>query len=306
MKLHQLKVLVTICESGSFQETARLLHLSQPALSRTIKELETSLGVPLLVRSNRGITTTEYGERLVRRARLMLEEASRAREEIAALKGQTHGRVSIGLSPATPRAQVIAAINQYSERYPLVRLRIHEMRPSKLMESLREGQVDLALSCQPASRYGDGFQWTELYNQPTALAVRKGHPLRKVRCLDQLREQRWLLQEPLESSQIGMMFQQYRLAPPENILECSAGIIFCELARATDVISYWPLRMLDYVNRTDQGLEILNLEEQVPALNISLVYRNQELLTREARLLADELEYVFINPRAPKYNDDYC
>lgn len=69
MKLHQLKILVTICESGSFQETARLLHLSQPALSRTIKELETSLGVPLLVRSNRGITTTEYGERLVRRAR---------------------------------------------------------------------------------------------------------------------------------------------------------------------------------------------------------------------------------------------
>jgi DNA-binding transcriptional LysR family regulator len=103
-----------------------------------------------------------------------------------------------------------------------------------------------------------------------------------------------------------MMFEHYRLAPPENILECSAGIIFCELARATDVISYWPLRMLDYVNRTDQGLEILNLEEQVPALNISLVYRNQELLTREARLLADELEYVFINPRAPKYNDDYC
>lgn len=142
------------------------------------------------------------------------------------------------------------------------------------------------------------------YEAPSTESV--GHHLRERQLSESLREQRWLLQEPLESSQIGMMFEQYRLAPPENILECSAGIIFCELARATDVISYWPLRMLDYVNRTDQGLEILNLEEQVPALNISLVYRNQELLTREARLLADELEYVFINPRAPKYNDDYC
>jgi len=305
MKLHQLKVLVTICESGSFQETARLLHLSQPALSRTIKELETSLGVPLLIRSNRGITTTDYGERLVRRARLMLEEANRAKEEIAALKGETNGRVSIGLSPATPRAQVIAAINQYSERYPKVRLRIHEMRPSKLMVGLREGQVDLALSCQPASRYGDGFRWTELYHQPTALVVRRGHPLRNAHSLEQLREQRWLLQEPLESSQIGLMFEQYQLEPPENILECSAGVIFCELARSTDVISFWPLRMLNYVNRDGQAMEILNIQEQAPALNISLVYRNQELLTREAQLLADELVYVFTNPRTPQRSDDY-
>jgi len=51
--------------------------------------------------------------------------------------------------------------------------------------------------------------------------------------------------------------------------------------------------MLDYINRDDQAMQILNIEEQVPALNISLVYRNQELLTREARLLADELVYMF-------------
>ncbi|MBC3474397.1 MULTISPECIES: LysR substrate-binding domain-containing protein [Pseudomonas] len=305
MKLHQLKVLVTICESGSIQETARLLHLSQPALSKTIKELESSLGVPLLVRSNRGITTTEYGERLVRRARLMLEEANRAREEIAALKGEATGRVSIGVSPATPRAQVIAAINQFSARNPEVRLRIHEMRPSKLMEGLREGHLDLALSCQPACRYGDGFQWTELYQQPTVLAVRRGHPYAQVRNLVQLREQQWLLQEPLDSSRIRSMFDQYKLAPPENILECSAGGIFCELAFTTDVISFWPLRMLRSINRNSQKFEALDLEEEVPALDISMVYRTQELLTREAKLMADELEYMFTNPRAPKFNDEY-
>lgn len=297
MKLHQLKVLVSICDSGSIQETARLLHLSQPALSKTIKELETSLGVPLLVRSNRGITTTEYGERLVRRARLMLEEARRAREEIATAKGETSARVTIGISPATPRAQVIAAIKQYSERYPEVQLQIHEMRPSKLMKALREGQLDLALSCQPATRYADGFLWTELYDQPCVIAVRRGNPLCNAQSIAQLRGQRWLLQDPLHSSRISLMFEQYQLAPPENILECSEGIIFGELARTTDVISYWPLRMLDYLNRNGQELEALGLEERVPALNISMVYRNQELITRQAKLLADELEYVFNNPQ---------
>ncbi|MBH3415087.1 hypothetical protein [Pseudomonas putida] len=62
--------------------------------------------------------------------------------------------------------------------------------------------------------------------------------------------------------------------------------------------------MLDYINRDDQAMQILNIEEQVPALNISLVYRNQELLTRGARLLADELVYMFTHPRAQR-NDDY-
>lgn len=305
MKLHQLKVLVSICESGSMQETARLLHLSQPALSKTIKELETSLGVPLLVRSNRGITTTEYGERLARRARLILEEARRAREEISAIKGETSARVSIGISPATPRAQVTCAINQYIERNPAVQLQIHEMRPSKLMKGLREGQLDLALSCQPASRYGDGFLWTELYSQPCVIAVRRNHPLRNAQSIAQLREQRWLLMEPLPSSRIGMMFKQHQLAPPENVLECSAQAIFCELARTTDAISYWPLRILDHMNRNGQELEALALDEPVPALNISMVYRNQELITRQAKLLADELEYAFKNPRAPISSEIY-
>ena len=77
MKLHQLRAMLAISESGSIQEASRLLHISQPALSKGIKELEAELGVPLLIRSNRGITVTEYGERLVRRARLILEEVRR-------------------------------------------------------------------------------------------------------------------------------------------------------------------------------------------------------------------------------------
>jgi len=78
MKPHQLRALLAISENGSIQEPSRLLGISQPALSKSIKELETELGVSLLVRSNRGITITGYGERLVRSARLAVEEVQRA------------------------------------------------------------------------------------------------------------------------------------------------------------------------------------------------------------------------------------
>lgn len=298
MKLHQLKALVAIYESGSIQETARLLHMSQPALSKTIKELENSLGIQLLVRSNRGITATELGERLVRRARLILEEARQAREEIETLKGDIGGKVSIGISPAAPATQFVAALDQFARRYPKVQLQIHEIRPSKLMEALREGQLDLGLSCQLPGRYSDGFQWTELYSQPTALAVHKSNPLRGAKSLAEIREQRWLLQEPLHLSRIGLMFDHYQLPPPEHVLECSSGIVFCELARNTEVVSYWPLRILKYMQKHGHELQALELQEQVPPLSISLVYRNQELITREAKALAEELVYVYTSPQA--------
>lgn len=300
MKLHQLRAIVAICESGSIQEASRLLHISQPALSKGIKELETELGVSLLIRSNRGITATEYGERLVRRARLILEEVRRAREEIETLKGLMDGKVSIGVSPVTPGAQFVASLNRYRKRYPKVQVQIHELRPSKLMEGLREGQLDLVLTSLPASRSSDGFQWTELYEQATVLAVRRGHPLRGTQSLQQLVDQEWLLQDSLEQSRIGMMFDQYRITPPERVIECASVVLFSELALNTDAISYWSVRVLEHVQKLGLELEVLNIPEQVPPMNISLVCRDQELMTREAKALADELVYAYKSPHAPR------
>ncbi len=303
MKLHQLRAIVAICESGSIQEASRLLHISQPALSKGIKELEAELGVPLLIRSNRGITATEYGERLVRRARLILEEVRRAREEIETLKGTMDGRLSIGVSPVTPGAQFINSLNRYRKRYPKVQVQIHELRPSKLMEGLREGQLDLVMTSLPASRNSDGFHWTELYAQPTVLAVRKGHPLRGARSLQELVGEEWLLQDSLEQSRIGMMFDHYRIDPPQRIIECASVVLFSELAMNTDAISYWSLRVLEHVQKLGMELELLDIPEQVPPMNISLVCRDQELMTREAKALADELVYAYKSPHAPKLGE---
>ncbi len=303
MKLHQLRAMVSICESGSIQEASRLLHISQPALSKGIKELEAELGVPLLIRSNRGITATEYGERLVRRARLILEEVRRAREEIETLKGVMDGKLSIGVSPVTPGAQFISSLNRYRKRYPKVHIQIHELRPSKLMEGLREGLLDMALTSLPPARGTDGFHWVELYEQPTVLAVRKGHPQAGATSLVQLRELDWLLQDSLEQSTVGTMFEDHEIPWPENVIECASVVLFSEMATATDAVSYWSQRVLDRTQNLMDGLQVLNIVEPMPPMNISLVCRDQELMTREAKALADELIYVYKSPHAVKAPD---
>lgn len=303
MKLHQLRALVSICESGSIQEASRLLHISQPALSKGIKELEAELGVALLLRSNRGITVTEYGDRLVKRARLILEEVRRAREEIETLKGVMDGKLSIGVSPVTPGRQFVNSLNRYRKRYPRVQVQIHELRPSKLMEGLREGLLDMALTSLPEPRNTDGFQWELLYEQPSVLAVRKGHPLRDARSLIELQEQDWLLQDSLEQSKVGTLFEQNRIAPPKSVIECASVVLFSELATTSDAISYWSLRVLEHTRMLLQNLEVLDIAESIPPMNISLVCRDQELMTREAKALADELIYAYKGPHRPQQAD---
>lgn len=299
MKLHQLRALVAICESGSIQEASRLLHISQPALSKSIKELEAELGVPLLLRSNRGITATEYGERLVRRARLVVEEVRRARDEIETLKGAMDGRVAIGVSPVTPSQQFANCLLRYRKRFPKVQLQINELRPAKLLEGLREGQLDLALTSQPASRNIDGFLWQELYAQPTTLAVRKGHPLRLAGSLHELLDQEWLIPDSLDVSLAGEMFREHRVEPPQRIIECASVVLYAELAANTDAVSFWSRRVFD-LPVVSSTLEPLNIAERVPGTDISLVSRPPELMTREAQTLVDELVYAFKGPHLQK------
>lgn len=296
MKLHQLRAIVTICESGSIQEASRLLHISQPALSKSIKELESDLGVPLLVRSNRGITATSYGEHLVRRARLVVEEVRRARDEIETLKGTMDGWVTIGVSPMTPSQQVASCILNFRKRYPKVQLQIYELRPTKLLEGLREGRLDLALTSHPPVRSVEGFQWHELHAQPTTLAVRKGHPLLRARSLSELLDQEWLLPDALESSLAGRMFEEYGVKPPKRLMVCASVALYAELAATTDAVSSWSRRIFDLPVVSD-NLDMLLIAECIPSANISMVCRPTELMTRETQMLFNDIIYAFKSPQ---------
>src|SRR6516225_1762378 len=84
MKLKHLQALQAVAESGSIQEASRKLFLTQPAVSRTIRELENELGIPLLVRTARGATLTDHAAQILKRARAIDRELSRIYEDVDA------------------------------------------------------------------------------------------------------------------------------------------------------------------------------------------------------------------------------
>src|SRR5579871_873266 len=98
MKLNQLRDVLAVASAGSLRAAARKLGVAQPALSRSIHELERELGVPLFERQSKGIAVTPIGEAFIRRATSVQAELQRAREEVSQMRGEAHGRITICLS----------------------------------------------------------------------------------------------------------------------------------------------------------------------------------------------------------------
>ncbi|GLO16703.1 MULTISPECIES: LysR family transcriptional regulator [Pseudomonas] len=291
MKLHQLRALVSIHETGSLQDASAVLHLTQSALSRAIKELESELGITLLVRSNKGMKLTEYGQRMLGHARQALESVRRARQEIEDMKGQVVSEITVGVTPVTallaPLKQVLLAFQQ---KHPEVMLRILEMRPTQLLQHLRDGLLDFALTSQlPASTVG--LDWQPLCRLAGVVVVRKDHPLRHVKSLRQLQQATWISVDPLSDaqSQFNQLFQGSALARPRQVIECTAMNLAVKMLIDSDAVMpiSEPALGHDLVGLSDMSkhFHTVQVQEPIPDYFINLVCINRSYLTTTASLL---------------------
>ncbi|MBD8495454.1 LysR family transcriptional regulator [Pseudomonas syringae] len=296
MKLHQLRALVCIHETGSLQDASAVLHLTQSALSRAIKELESELGITLLVRSNKGMKLTEYGQRMLGHARQALESVRRARQEIEDMKGLVVSEITIGVTPVTALLHPLKqALVEFQQLYPQATLRVLEMRPTQLLQHLRDGLLDFALTSQlPASTVG--LDWQPLCRVKGAVVVRKDHPLRHVKSLRLLQQAQWISVDPLtdSQSQFNQLFEGSALARPRKVFECTAMNLAIKLLIDSDVVMTMSEAALghDLVGLSDMSkyLHKVEIQEPVPDYFVNLVCVNRSFLTKTAGQLFSMLE----------------
>src|SRR3954451_6269492 len=143
--LKQLTALVTVADVGSVTKAARLLHLVQPAITRQIRTLEDELGVALFDRTRQGMVPTPAGERLVDRARRVLQELERAQAEIRPTPGEVAGIVTVGVLASVIDPLVQPLVATVGARYPGVELRILTAFSGHLQQWLDAGDLDLSL-----------------------------------------------------------------------------------------------------------------------------------------------------------------
>ena len=149
MDLKQLEWFVRVAELGSFTKAAATLDMSQPVLSRQVRQLELELQQHLLYRNGRGVTPTESGRRLLEHGRGILHQVELARQELRDREATPVGKVVVGLPPSIGKLLTVRLVEQFRERYAQASIGIVEGLSAQMQEWLLLGRLDVALLYSP-------------------------------------------------------------------------------------------------------------------------------------------------------------
>lgn len=175
MELRHLRYFAAVAAHGSFSRAAHNLHLTQPALSRQVKDLEEELGVPLLVRGTNAVTLTEAGEVFYEEARDLLARADQAVQRV---RGEArHEILRVGYGPSLTAGIMPRALERFQAAVPRVRIELEDLTPREMAEKVAAGLLDLVISPDSIQSLIKGFQWTELRRMALVLVMGPGHPL---------------------------------------------------------------------------------------------------------------------------------
>jgi DNA-binding transcriptional LysR family regulator len=302
VKFHQLKALEIVAQVGSLQEAARLMGLTQPALSRSVRELERQLGVPMLVRHARGVSLTAFGRIAVKRALAVRREIEKLEEEIGSLRAELGGKLSIGFTSlaGTTMAEQVAG---FIERHPGVELKLVELRPNEILTSLRQGALDLGLVTLYGSSALQGLDVAPLASFETTLMIGGRSPNPRF-SVPELMQQQWVDADGGEPDQgyICTLARQLGVAPPARTLKCPSMNVSVQLASKLGAICYMVTGGIEFFRSEIEAgaLTPLELDVALPTMNVVVAYPDEDLLSPAAREMTRLLRAAAQRFRSPQ------
>ncbi|NDU86019.1 MAG: LysR family transcriptional regulator [Ferrovum sp.] len=201
INFHHLRAFTEVARQGSFTLAAEQLHLTQPAVSKAVGNLEDVLGISLLERTSRQVKLTPAGEALFAHARSIFTLEQAALEDLAARRGLRKGRLTIGASTTIAAYWLAQDLTHFLELYPDLEVRVSSGNTQTMAHQVLEGEVEVALVEGPvADERLDCRLWR---NEPLVLVAAAhlaGHGLMVEHC-------RWILRE--EGSGTGLVVAGY-------------------------------------------------------------------------------------------------
>lgn len=177
VKFRHLQTFVEVARQKSVMKAAELLHVSQPAVTKTIRELEEVLGVAVFEREGRGIKITRYGEVFLRHAGAALTALRQGLDSVSQERTGDGVPVRIGALPTVSTRIMPRAMSLFLEEDTGARIKIVTGENAVLLEQLRVGDLDLVVGRLAAPEKMTGFSFEHLYSEQVVFAVRAGHPL---------------------------------------------------------------------------------------------------------------------------------
>lgn len=244
MDARRLGFLIAVIERGSINGGAIASRISQPAMTKAIRQLEQGLGVTLLERRRDGVAPTPYGRALYTHAKAVLSEIADAAASIRRLKGLSQERVSVGGLGSVVTAVLAPAVAALGRDHPQVTVHVVELSTKDCFEALRQGEIDFGVVMMSGDVLEAGLSATVLLREPLAIIARFGHPLalRPSIGLADLIRFPWVLpaRDGLQRRLVEEMFHNAGLPIVEPRVECN-GVQFTKvLVASTDYIGLVP------------------------------------------------------------------
>jgi LysR family transcriptional regulator of abg operon len=291
MKLHQLRNLVAVADAQSIRGAARAQGLAQPAITRGLRDLEKELGVPLLERHGKGVSLNAYGQAFVVRARSVLKDVERGREEIEQLKGRGTGRVSVGLSSAVFLSLVPEVYRAFRKLYPDAHLSLTEGLFPALEPLLKDGSLDFYIGPRPPGELDKAYTLQLLFRNQRVVVGRKGHPLAKAKSLRELIDAHWIMtgvRQPVEV-EFEEQFAAHGLPAPKAVTETLTTLPVVALLTSTDALAFLPQQWISS-KVFSHVLQEIPVQEALHGPDIVFVKRSVLPLTPLAEVLATLFE----------------
>ena len=184
MELRHLRYFVAVAEMENVSRAALKLHVSQPALSRQIRDLEDELGFSLLERTAKSVRLTDAGRAFLDNARALLQSADDAVTKARAVASAEPTELHVGYSP-TPTAEILPKILRAFQRaMPNVHVRLHDWSNKDILEGIRDGRLQLGLIVPPAKASAlPDLRYEELFHERVCVAVAPQHPFARRRAI---------------------------------------------------------------------------------------------------------------------------
>ena len=283
MKFQHLQAFVAAAHHRSLRAAARELGVTQPAVTHTIRELETTLNAELMIRSVRGIELTACGLALLPRAEQLLGDMQRTVEAVEQVKGELAGKVSLGTTPSIALTMLPQAVSTFRRVMPLVSLHLEEVTLPDALAKLRNGTLDIATTHHVQALDADLVQ-TPLFSTQFVVVMRTGHPLANARRLHELLDSEWIVTvgtDDVPHSVVHAMFDAHGLPVPKRVLRApSSFAVTLGLISQTDVIACFTRPLAAAV--APLGVRVVEIEEALPGYDISVLSRRDLLPTPAA------------------------
>lgn len=284
---------LAVAECRSFTAASANLNLTQPALTKSVRQLERALGVTLFERLPRGVELTPIGKALFDHARLLRTELASAAATLDALRSGRQGQVRVGAGHTAGTGILPAAIAALHARAPDVRVHTRYATTEALIAALRSGELDLLVAALPETLPEDVVA-EPLRTSRFAVMARRGHRLAKLRNGDisVLRDATWALPEPGDTGRerLTALLRKHGLPPPTVAAESNSVPFYTALVRASDHLGIAPRDRLRGPDAT--GLIALDIPAATWERTMGLVFRKRTSRTPAAQALAESLRAI--------------